>query len=114
MLIPYSRFPQLTFDPIFVLLLPSTLSKIFKLSDFHNFEIYKTEYFQKMVWDLSWIIWSALVSPKMNDIGLGNKDTPENPEIIEMKGFEGSPISKSKSYKFKYVVFKHIFSINLP
>ena len=25
----------------------------------------------KMIWDFSWIIWSVLVSPKMNNIGFG-------------------------------------------
>ena len=40
-------------------------------------------------------------SPKIKKLVLGRKDTFKNPEIIEMKGFEGSHITKSESHKFK-------------
>ena len=47
--------------------------------------------FVKLIWIVPWIIWSVLVSPKMNDIGLGVMDTPRNPEIVEMRGLRVLP-----------------------
>ena len=49
----------------------------------------------------SWIIWSVLVSPKINNIGFGAQRHVQKSRNHENEGFEGSPISKSKSYKLK-------------
>ena len=47
---------------------------------------------------------------------LGLSDTFESPGIIEMKGFDGFPIMKSKSYKFKLKQNKitELLNISLP
>ena len=65
----------------------------------------------------SWIVWGILVTQKIKIVGLGRKDTFENPEIIEMRvsGFSHNQIEKLlvQSEAEYYGAFKHIFSINL-
>ena len=54
-----------------------------------------------MVLDLSWIMWSVLVSPRTNDIGFEAQGQVRKSTNHENEGFEGSHKSKSKSYKLK-------------
>ena len=54
-----------------------------------------------MLWDFSWIIWSVLVSPKINEIEFGAQGHVRKSRNHRDEGVEGSHITKSKSYKFK-------------
>ena len=49
----------------------------------------------------SWIIWSVLVSPKIKIIGFGAQGHVRKSRNHRNEWFEGSHMSKSKSYKFK-------------
>ena len=49
----------------------------------------------------SWILWSVLVSPKINNIGVGAQGHVRKPRNHRNEEFEGSHTSKSRSYKFK-------------
>ena len=65
-----------------------------------SFEIRKN-HFPLMIWDLSWVFKSSLGSPKMNNIGFGAQGHVRKSRNHRNEGFEGSHISKSKSYKPK-------------
>ena len=54
-----------------------------------------------MIWDFSLIIWSALVSPKIHNIGFGAQGHVRKIRNHENQGLEGLHTRKSKSYKFK-------------
>ena len=54
-----------------------------------------------MVWGCVWIIWSVQVSPKINNLGFGAQGHVQKCRNHRNERFEGSPISKSKIYKFK-------------
>ena len=54
-----------------------------------------------MVWDFSWIMWSVLVSPKVNHIGFGAHGHVQKSQNHRNEGFERSHITKSKQYKSK-------------
>ena len=65
----------------------------------------------------SWIIWSVLVSPKLNNIGFEAQGHVPKSRNHKHEGFEGSHINKSKSYKVKLkqndnTELLSIFSIN--
>ena len=49
----------------------------------------------------SWIIWSVLVSPKIKINGFGAQGHARKCRNHRNEGLEGSPMSKSKTYKFK-------------
>ena len=48
-----------------------------------------------------WIIWSVLVSPKIDNISFGAQGHDRKSRNHRNEGFEGSHTSKSKSYKIK-------------
>ena len=95
-LIPYSRFSKTT-RRIFSCCSASVFPNMFKISDFQNADIYATDTFQN-VFGFSWIIWSILVSPKINNIGFGAQGHVKKSRIHRNEGFSVSLISKSKSY----------------
>ena len=68
----------------------SRLSKQIRIPDFHNFEIPKIIVL-RLIWDFPWIVWSHLVSPKINNIGFGIMDTSRNRKIVKINGFRALP-----------------------
>ena len=56
---------------------------------------------KNMIWDLSWIIWSVLESPKIKINDFGARGHVQKPRNHRNEKFEGSHISKSKRYKSK-------------
>ena len=63
------------------------------------------------------------LSKDKNKLCCGSGTRPQNPEIMKMRGMEGSHISKSKSYKFKLKhnnttellrIYFHKFTITIP
>ena len=65
-----------------------------------NCQISRNSVFE-MIWDLSSIILNVLVSPKIKIIGSGAQGHVQKSRNHENEGFEGSHITKSKSYKSK-------------
>ena len=57
--------------------------------------------FLKQIRVFSWIVLNVLVSPKINNIGFGVHGHVRKSRNHENEEFDGSHISKSKSYKFK-------------
>ena len=77
-----NRISRISWRPFF-----TTNLKIFES---RNFELFKTISL-KTVWNPPWIIWSALVSPKLNKYWFWESCTSENPQIMKMRGFRSRP-----------------------
>ena len=72
--------------------LSETNFRHFKMCGTTNSEMIKqtpisqNKLFFKMIWIFSRIIWSVLVTPKINSFSFVLRDTFENPEIIQVRG----------------------------
>ena len=78
----------------------ASLSQTFPKMKSNNL-IFMKIIFLKMIWYFPWIIWGLLVSQKINNIDFEAQGHVRKSQNHRDEGFERSPITKSKSYKFK-------------
>ena len=73
-------------------------SIIFKMLDFRRCWDFPNHFFEKWFGICSWILWSVLVSQRINHIGFGAQGNVQKPRNHRNDGFSVFPRTKSKSY----------------